>query len=855
MLTDNRFFSWITVVLLASLFLGIGPVFGIEGYGTPWPENHPDRILIEQISQAGLHEVAIEICQRRGNDSSLSSSVNEKAHWRMLWMEACTYQRISNSGTWLDNPSEITQFLEEIDREAELDRTGVRGPWVQFQSARCRWLLLRSAVSSYLASPTRTVLSEWALTEIRRALEILERIEQDAASIATASRPNPLHETPTATEVSSLIADSKLLRCDLLVLRASLYRDNGDEQSAAGTSMLALLEEAEKRIGVNWRDYPKIEIARCRAWLYLQQHSKVIEAVQSTLGDWDAKGDRQATERWRATLCAIASESLRRTGNLSGASEWLERGGGWQTDPSLAIEHFAIELARTQATDSQSLQRVLDLKRDISDRFGTYWSNRADALLIASNRAAPGVSNSPKMPGSPGPTNASVANELIKAEVRQLLAGKRWEQAIDRLQQAELASSEQKDIDSAMSFAMQIAALWGLQGDPMASANEFYRAAVTYADSPLAPKSAMNGVSMVQAGLVKLSQAAELTDVQRQEQREEWLRLRTEIWKELLERWPVSEQASTAADSLADFYLGTDQIDDWCELWVGRWEKLASGAGASSTSGNQLASREAIHVVALRSLEALRVYAWLLHESWLDSSIVNSEDGAKWDRWMSRTKDANAKDAAQDIAMEWDRLMRWRSSAGWEFADRLAELSDAPKWLVAWVPAHQLALQLSNASPSPSGNIEDWKELNRRVTSTRDALPTDSANDTALMRSVRRSTSYLQCVLEHYADPSGGGLQRLIEFERNHPRDPWWSYYSALILSGVPEKRASAELSWKRLAAAVPVGSVGWLECRARQVRLLRTSGRTEEANQLAELVLATTPGIDALWRGRFPSK
>ena len=855
MLTDSRFFSWVLVVLLASHSIGSGLVYGIQGYGTPWPGNHPDRILIEQMSLAGLHEVAIEICQRRGSDSSLSNSFNEKTHWRMLWMEASTHQCISDSSLWLDNPVVLSRFLEEMEREAEWERKGERGPWVQFQSARCRWLLLRSAVSSYLASPTRTALSEWALTEIRRAIEILERIELDAASIATSKFSNPQKGSPTVTEVSSLIAESKLLQCDLLVLRASLYRGNEEEQSAVGTSMLALLEEAEKRIGIQWSEYPKIEIARCRAWLYLQQHSKVAETVERTLADWDAKGRGQAIDRWRATLCAIASESLRRTGDLSRASQWLERGGGWQTDPSLAIEHFAIELAQAQATDAQALQRVLDLKRDISDRFGVYWSNRADALLIASNRSAPGVVNPPQMAGSPNAGNASIANELIKAEVRQLLAGKRWEQAIDRLQQAELASSEQKDIDSAMSFAMQIAALWGLQGDSMASANEFYRAAVTYPDSQLAAKSAMNGVAMIQGGLTKLSQATDLTNAQRQEQREDWLLLRTEIWKELLERWPASEQASTAANSLADFYLGTDQIDDWCELWVGRWEKLASGAGESGSGANRLASPEAIQFAARRALEALRVYAWLLHESWLDSSIVTTADANKWDRWMSRASGANVKGSAQDMSLEWDRLKRWQRSAGWEFTDRIGELADAPKWLVSWVPAQQSAIQLWNAPANSSGKTEEWRELTRLVDAIRDALPSDPANDTALMRSVRRSVTYWQCVLDHYADPSGGGLQRLLELEANNPRDPWWTYYSALVLSRVPDKQAGAELRWKRLATALPAGSFGWLECRARQVQLLRTIGRTEDANQLAELVLATTPGMDALWRGRFQTK
>lgn len=838
----QRCFTWVFAAIVAILPRLREESWAEEGYGTRWTENHPDRILIEQLSQSGLHDVAIEVSQRRGSDSSLSNSTNERAHWRMLWMEATTNKLIAESAAWMDNPAALTLGLDEMDQACEKERSEDRGAWIQFQSARCRWLLLRSAVSAYLASPTRTTLSEWSLEQIRDAIEILEKIELAVASIAPASPTVNKKGGPTATEVSSLIADSKLLHCDLLVLRASLYRNDADERAAVGTSMLALLDEAEKKIGVGWSDYPKIEIARCRARLYLQEYSKVVDIAQQTLAPWESQGDRFAISRWGASLGSIAAESLRRSGDLEEASRWLARCGGWQTEPSLAIEHFAIQLARTQSTDNAALQSILELKKEIANRFGPYWSNRADALLIEFNRASPGTSGSPDMPGVSNTPNRSVANELIKAEVRQLLAAKRWEQAIDRLQQAELTSAEQRDVVQAMSFAMQAAALWGLQGDPMTAANEFYRAAVTYPESDQAAKAAMNGIAMVQAGLAKISADQKISEDQRTERRKEWLLLRTEIWKELLDRWPNSEQAATAADSLTEYYLGIDKIDELCELWISRLEKLKSTPS------------ESVQQVASRALDFLRIYAWLLQESWLDSSVVQSEDSTKLDGWIARYEQIVQQGNWESIPMELNGLNAWRKTAGWEFSGALNKLTNAPKWLAGIVPAQSLANQLLNSPPSDFGKSEAWVALQQTLGEIQGSLPTESIADSGLMRSVRRSCTYWQCLLEHFANPQGPAMERLKTLESENPRDPWWTYYAARFRSRVLASQSEAELLWRRLAAAFPAGSVGWLECRARQVQLLRTSGRAEAAQQLAELVLATTPNLDALWRSRFVS-
>ncbi len=145
MCIHQRCFAWIFAAIVSVL----PPVMEVscaqEGYGTLWTENHPDRILIEQLSQTGLHEIAIEVCQRRGGDSSLANSINERAHWRMLWMEALTNKLISESATWLDNPTLLTRALGEMDQACEKEQAEDRGLGCNFNP--------RAAVGSCCVPP------------------------------------------------------------------------------------------------------------------------------------------------------------------------------------------------------------------------------------------------------------------------------------------------------------------------------------------------------------------------------------------------------------------------------------------------------------------------------------------------------------------------------------------------------------------------------------------------------------------------------------------------------------------------------------------------------------------------------
>jgi hypothetical protein len=303
---------------------------------------------------------------------------------------------------------------------------------------------------------------------------------------------------------------------------------------------------------------------------------------------------------------------------------------------------------------------------------------------------------------------------------------------------------------------------------------------------------------------------------------------------------------------LTEYYLSTDQLDALCDLWISRLEKLNTPSNDSRAALAAPSSRETVQPIAIRTLDFLRVYAWLLQESWLDSSIVKAESTAKLDGWLARYEQVLQRGDWQSLPADLNDLKAWRKRAGWEYAGAVRKLVDAPKWLAGVVPAQNLATQLLNSPSGNSGKSETWLALQKLVEEMQSALPGDTSGDSQLMRSVRRSISYWKCLLEHFADPQSQGGERLKGLESEHPRDPWWTYYSARFLSRLPDQRMEAELRWKRLATAFPAGSIGWLECRARQVQLLRTSGRTEAAQQLAELVLATTPNIDALWRTRF---
>ncbi len=800
------------------------------GYGTRWPDQHPDRVYIEQLNQSGLHDLAIEITSRRRGSSEVASNENLRAQWTMLWLESEVEKRVAEFANFVDTPGSLSSLLTDWKEQVRPELEGTRAPWIEYKLVWCRYRLARSGVVSFLAVPNRSKIREWSLEQLRKGLEELDSVQSRTTFLPTSGTGGPNRSGPTPSEVSSLVAEAKLLACDLLVLRANLYQGNSDERTACGSQMLTLLEEAEQRIGVGWEEYAKIDIAKAQAWLFLGQPDKVFDIANRYQKDAANRSSRGMT-----SLAAIGAEAARSSGAFEEASRWIEIGGGWESAPALAIEHFSIELARLASEDQTGLARVLSLKQEISSRFGPYWEQRADAVLVAMKRSGTEINSS-----SP-PNSASI--DLLRAEVKQFLAAKDWGKAIERLQQGELVAASHGDNTTALGMAMQGAALLGIQKEFASSADEFYRAAIAYSDSRDAPKSAMNAVGMIQEEIKVVGASSDRSLAEKAETLEQLVAQRAQIWQDIAIRWPSTEPGQVAAKSLSDYYVSNDRIWEACELWLGIWERLAQERREGKVDDKDTSIQE---FASNQCLDTLRCIAWLKNQSWLDSRIIGEESQSRWEPLLQRIRPLSTSSVPLEETLR--EIESMERGYGWEyrFGERNEERNQP--WYLLWVDAHLIASGLLQEGDKRA----QLQSLHTISQDLQEKLPRQASEQSLMVEMAKRSLAYFRLQVEASSGDMEAASRQLTTLEGADSRDPWWVYHAARIYQGNSETLDQAERRYLRLANGLQSGSIGWLECRARSLQILRLQGKEEEAKKLAKLVRFLTGESPPHWKARF---
>lgn len=859
-------------------------------------DGHPDRIFIQELNRQGLHSLSQEVAQRRRFDIVPSSSTanaatafpeqNARAHWGELWMESVADEQVQAYPSRVDETEIPREALLRIDAFAELESDSPRHAWMIMKAAWCRWFVCRSVVAAYLATPARSALKEVALQEIRFALEQLEQVDTLAGGLAVTNAPNSAGKgAPNANEISALFVESKLLGCDLLVLRAYLYQDQSEERIACGTQMLSLLDEAEKRIGLEFRAQSQVDLARAKAWGFSGQNVKVIEIVQEYFGSQGTRstGPRNASIEVRQLLAATACEASRNLGDSALANRWLEAGGGWIAAPQLALESLTLDLALLTNGDDAGLQAVLSKKKLIAERFGAYWGQRADSVLVAKRGIAPeGMSAI----GEASPvTTASLA--ILRTEVKQLLAGKQYALAIEKLRQAEGAAKGMDLEPEAIGFAMQIAALQGLQKHFQQSAEEFFRASVEYPKSELAVRAAMNAIAVTQEqfkALQAMSKVSKTNEAQTalQSQLLQMTELRTKVWKHVIELWPHTEQGRSAAVALAGYYISIDAVWEEADLWTGLWELVhrsthfPSPAEARGSLSNlsppeyQPFPPDYQQFIADKAMGSFRCIAWLRNQSWLDSNVLaggsNLEsNGSVEDKVVERFDGLKQRLEklvlhSNELGLAFKDSLALANGYGWEYVPERrhlqrdgglkGETGSSKERLLLWVDAQVEFMQwLGNQSGSDQ---DQQQRLQEALTELKQSPRFASAERSHLALMVDRSLVMMELALSAHAGAAESAVAQMQRLEKENAQDPWWGYYAGRIYQSLPSHREKGLQRFVQIGGSMPAGGDGWLECRARSIQILKQMGRNDEALKLSNMVIALHSKLPAMWLNRI---
>lgn len=810
-------------------------------YGLAIDYGQPDKIYVQSLTQSGLHELALQYVESRieNKEQSASKLSNSLAQWLMLRAEVQAAMLSEEINDRFDSPATLSEQLKTIRDTMITNADDPRTPWLEWKSLWCRWFVLRNATSLHLAAPTRVKLREWCLSELRDAIEKIDRLIDVIKSTSTRDLPQSKPDGLDASQVTALLADAYLLKCDFISLRATSYPIESDERIAAGTQMQTTLDEAELRIARDWSDRDKLQIARARSQVFLRLPKQSLEVIDGLL-----KAGKLNRRELMMPAATIAAESYRMLNDIARSEEWLERAGGWRSSPGLAIEHFSNLLASpngTEVTKSQ-LEQALATKNEIAKLFGGYWGNRADAIMLARHPSGTSTATTTKA------TDLSL--ELVRTEVRQLLLAKRPLEAIDKMAQAEFALAERNATGDALVLAMQSAAIWGMQKEYINAANEFHRAAMSYPKESKSAEAALNAVAMLREELKALSASTSDPVKNTPEMKDEVtqaLLLRKQYLRDISNMWPSSSQADTAMSELELTLIADSKLVDIAELWLSRLEKIEP----------QSVDPRKIQDYYYRAATWLSLIAALGSAPWLEGSLLPADSVPTLPSKLERLNNL-ARSHALNISQE-NVLAKIFQNVGWQpivpteipnWGDEAPLLRLIQRWARCEI-ALQNALLLA---VQPSSDTSGLRAILKQSASLRES------QDLQLLGP--KLAEHFRKHIDHYLIASkflGGEREGLVDELKNRetqsPRDPWWIYKTARLFTTQIDLRDAALERYRRLASGFREGTDPWLDCRARSVQVLVLQNKREEAKQISDLITSLYANLPDSWKLRLTPK
>ena len=864
----QRLLMWLVWIVLVVRFGGSGICqdnrIGIAAYSKSADIVWMESLIDGAQSQGNPPQLAAKVCEFRYERSVPDS--NAQAQWMMLWLHAVSHQRLQTID-WAQAPGQLQAVVDDIERMSGKVGSSRRALWVAWKKTWCRRLLNQHALAASQAVPGRVSLQQWLLQSIRLGLDACDELEKQVRALQPdrgGAGVGVASVRITSAEILDLQGEIELLRADFLRQRCEAYPLKSDDRIAAATELLTAIDQAAGRLPGTWTFLPLLDIARSEAELELGR----VQSVQDTIvKQWSALEANPSPEAngWRIRLASLGSKAARRGEQLDRALSWLERAGGWEASPELALEYFAIQIQ--QASSSGSPDRILQLKQTIAQRFGVYWEQRLDALLIGEPRWKSQLGNTSgvKEGGDSGAmpmnlANAKTAIELFRIEARQAIAAKNIELAIEKLQQAETAASKIEATSEAFGFAMQGAALMEQMGDRQVAADEFYRIAISYPEESKAPAAALMSAWLLREPSSDMD--TEARETQRGMMRE---RLR-----ETALQWPASPSARTAIEMLEPDWMASGALDTWMLFWRDMLERHPSA--------------EHVGLAAKRYLW----FALLSQDDWLERPLgdgvkngkafaelerslltgverLQGEVGGKvpdrqsWLGWFRRLRGERrwgAEGGGESLAV----VEAFLNQAGLEGSAGLERSADSfGDYAMAWNQCEE-AWQATEVGGPLALTLAGVQELEKRrlelrVGGSSDGKEGSGANSSGVISRSDRSLR-LYRIAVGFGGADGvkvGEIEGVFKEERARaPKSLWWLYRSARTLSAFGVLGDQAVGLYRQMGAGVPAGSEAWLEARARTVALLRKQGKGEQAEQLRALIGATVPDLSEAWKQRL---
>ncbi len=848
------------------------------------PPDMSDQAL-QTMCQRGLADSAVEYCRAQYNLNIEQAPA--RSRWAVRLMECQSQAALRATG---GDPNlkwqQVEKFESDYRREFADD---IRLPWLSWQVARAELLRSQQALARWLATPANNSQQEQALQAVRRVHSLLDALEKDLKErLPLAQNRNGKPTQATSRELHELQLDCALLRCESLLVRAKCYPNQSPDHLAALSDIDTVATEVFRQAAPDWPSRDELRVAQATAGLEIGQRKTSTELLIKTLlgqstepaADPNVVGAPSSPPSELARLRAGSAlvEMLCAEGKPDQAAEFAKVLSANFSGPEVEMAQLRIAIARMKlqppSERPQALSTIVASTQAIGQRYGDYWRNRSEALLVAEASNGPGnVTNSSgnslgdkpsrtaaktdsDQPASnePKATNPAAAgmNELLTIEVRQLLAGGQTTAAIARLRGAIVAAEAAGRFDEALQLAVETARL-------MQKVKQWSDAADLLAPLASAHHQAKDAAAAHALAAWCVAQSLKESASQAVETRYETL-LRAQ-----LATWPDADETIKCEEYLAAWLSSKKRFEDLAGMWLDR------AATMTNPQRQRLALDRWLNGLLARVPKA-KVAAQIERCSQLitDKKLAGCERAGKIAVLAATmlTVPVTQREAEQitghtmpghelqqpagDEAMLWalillDAVYRFDADDARTTSEglELAQLSSTVH--LAWCKAVALA-----ADELPDTQISQWTTALGRV-----QLPADAS---ALATPALKMTSVrLQQLRATTPAESSAALSKVRQIAQENANDPQLQLTLAAAIAQSNEAATRAERFTeatkilKRVALGTKKDSEAHLRARWLEARWLLGRGDRAAASQVAQLTLSSTTALQPpWWKARF---
>lgn len=843
------------LMLIASLAWALCCLSSVQAV----PPDSTDEAL-RKMCERGLSVSAADYC---GAQVGLyMEQAPQRSRWAMRQME-CQCQAALQAGAdsqaaWAAVAKTESEYRREFTDDPRL-------PWLAWQLARSDLLCAQQALARWLATPAADKQRELALQAIRRVQSQLDELESDIKKRLPLAEPRAqaVRTQASSSELQELSIDGTLLRCESLLVRARCYPLGSPDRLAALADVDRTASEMLLRAPADWSSRDELIVARATAGLEVGKRAASLQTlielfngqpVESALHPNEATPTPTASPRARLRAGSAAVEALCVDKQLDEAQENLDQLIKNFTGPEVELSQMRVSLARLESLPTSQrpaeLKTVVDQAQDLGKRYGAYWRNRGEALLVASaaGDATSGHNNS-SLP------DQLLMQDLVSVEVRQLLAGGQTTAAVTKLNTAAAAALSAGRVEQSIGYSLEAAKVLQREKDWLAAADLLAPVAAAHPEAP-------NAAAAHVLAAWCLAQALQSTPADKALAQHYELAL-----VEQLKLWPTANESYKAEEYLVQWYQRNKRYEDLASMWADRaecaaqpelkltalrqWLEVLLGRLSRAQITPQLTRlvssiREGVKFSDCERSAVIVAFAAQMLSAPLTQTEAETISGLKVpSHLLEQTKNDQALLSAiialasarrSDVTATHNALQLLDS-------DQLSTVV-----MLAWCKSMVQALD-----EIPPGQVTSWSAVAQLI-------PWSEGNTSKLTPSLKMVGLRLSQLRTPQPTQASAHLKEIRQLAASHPNDPHMQLDLAVALahSVGQNETEQAENFRKALAILKSVAtrtskeSEAYLRSRWLELRWQSGKGETAAAAQIAKLTLGSHHIQPDWWKARF---